>query len=105
MGRADVIVVPRLGEGDGLRFALSQQFGVPVTHFAFFERSSGVWNVADISKSHRCPGLYTSAGRPITVLDVVIGDFDFVDAVGDCAAGSGHSCRRRGRPQWTKLPL
>jgi len=79
--------------------------GVPVAHLALFERGSRVWNVADIGKGHGCAGLDASAGRPIAVLYVVIGDFDFVDALGDCTAGSGHSCRRRGRPQWTELPL
>src|SRR5208282_4831926 len=56
-----------------------------------------------IGKSHSGSGLNPGAGRKVTIFDVSIADFDFVDPLGDRAAGPGNSLRGWRRPQRSEL--
>src|SRR6516225_2480625 len=93
--RADVEVVARLGEGDGLRLALLQYAGVPI---AFPVGGRGVRDVADIGEGYGGPRFDPSPSREIRIFDVVGADIDLVGIGDDRSGRAGNLGRRRRRP-------
>src|SRR5438876_9634800 len=102
MRRADVVVDPRLGEGDGLRQARRNDTGVPV---ALLPRRRAVRQVAHVREVQRAPRLDPYAARHEAVLHVVAAHLDRVDAGRDRPDGPGDGRRRGRRPQRPDLPL
>src|SRR6266478_3638482 len=102
MRRTNVVVDPRLHEGDGLRLAFGQSAGAP---FALFERRGIVRQIADIGERHRGPGLDPRACRPVSVFHVIVADLDRVGPGSNRSDGPGNVRRRRRSPQRTQLPF
>src|SRR2546426_1137071 len=102
MRRADVVVVPRLREGDGLRLAVRKHTGIPV---ALLPRRRPVRQVADVREVQRAARLDPDAGRHEAVLHVVAAHLDRVDAGRDRPDGPGDGRRWRRRPQRPELSL
>src|SRR5437667_297910 len=99
---ADVVVVPRLREGDGLRLAVRKHTGIPV---ALLPRRRPVRQVADVREVQRAARLDPDAGRHEAVLHVVAAHLDRVDAGRDRPDGPRDGRRRRRRPQRPELSL
>src|SRR6267143_1809771 len=99
---ADVVVVPRLREGDGLRLAVRNHTGIPV---ALLPRRRPVRQVADVREVQRAAHLDPDAGRHVAELHVVAAHLDGVDAGRDRPDGPGDGRRRGRRPQRPDLPL
>src|SRR2546425_4604328 len=99
---ADVVVVPRLREGDGLRLAVRKHTGIPV---ALLPRRRPVRQVADVREVQRAARLDPDAGRHEAVLHVVAAHLDRVDAGRDRPDGPGDGRRWRRRPQRPELSL
>src|SRR6266850_1459265 len=102
MRRADIVVVPRLREGDGLRLAVRNHTGIPV---ALLPRRRPMRKVADVREVQRAARLDTDAAGHEAVLHVVAAHLDRVDAGRDRPDGPGDGRRRGRRPQRPDLPL
>src|SRR5438132_11521872 len=102
MRRADVVVDPRLGEGDGLRQARRSDPGIPL---ARLPRRGAVRQVAHVREVQRAPRRDPYAARHEAVLHVVAAHLDRVDAGSDRPDGPGDGRRRGRRPQRPDLPL
>src|SRR5262249_43283419 len=76
--------------------------GIP---FALLEARWGVRDITDIGERHGGPRLDPGAGRPISILDVVVAYLDRVGPVRDRPRRAGYALRHWRRPQWAQLTL